>query len=262
MKKSFGQTFWIPWSGAAGSYFLWADGPLGLAQKPKLQMVSGGSSTQSDSFQDFLLRLASSIELPMQGLRGFKMLAPTAPATPSATPPVQTAPQLALEAPPVSMAISSTSEKMKLEETQSVSEGPGALLSQPEAAIGRKHSPVEAAKLLQKELADARGDSSANAKDVDSDQVAPARKPKAKAQPKQAAPKAKTKITKKIAPKAKAKAVASTGTHRVNLVNDRKTRLAAGITPALLRKHKHGCPTCRSRPLCCISCWQKRGYRF
>ena len=31
VKKSYGQTFWIPWSGAAGSYFLWANGPLGTA---------------------------------------------------------------------------------------------------------------------------------------------------------------------------------------------------------------------------------------
>ena len=40
-----------------------------------------------------------------------------------------------------------------------------------------------------------------------------------------------------------------------------RKRLLATVPSALKRRFKEGCTTCRGRPLCCNSCWHKRGFR-
>lgn len=52
------------------------------------------------------------------------------------------------------------------------------------------------------------------------------------------------------------------GRGSANVKADRAQRLAAGISPSLLKRFEKGCPTCRHRPLCCASCWKKRGFEI
>ena len=47
---------------------------------------------------------------------------------------------------------------------------------------------------------------------------------------------------------------------KVESRSEQKMRLLRQIPQAKLREFRHGCPTCRFTPNCCISCWQKRGY--
>ena len=47
---------------------------------------------------------------------------------------------------------------------------------------------------------------------------------------------------------------------RASTGSDLRDRLLASIPAKLKRRYKGGCCTCRYRPLCCNSCWFKRGF--
>ena len=102
-------------------------------------------------------------------------------------------------------------------------------------------------------------------------------KAKAKAKAKALTAVAKPKATAKAKAAAKAKATAKAkagnaeaakeglrkqqGKKKEDLLALRKQLLAkAGVDDGLVRKFSGGCPKCRKRPLCTLSCWQSRGF--
>lgn len=231
-----------------------------LNLKPKIAASSGSSSGPVDSLQEILMRLAASIELPSQGLRNFKMMIPghAAIAEPQAHGSGGRAPKdsLALSLPlephkPEPLALPAPA--VVDEDIQNVDGG-----MHVDASAVDKKTPMDAAELLRSELAEAKGlqaapleaETKVKSKTLNSN----AASNKAKKSKSEVRPKAKA--------KAKAKPRAGRRGKRCNLVEDRKLRLAAGITSALLKKFQNGCISCRSRPLCCISCWKKRGFQF
>ena len=67
--------------------------------------------------------------------------------------------------------------------------------------------------------------------------------------------------TKEAAPKKRpAASTVSTGGSSKATKAARNAALLAKVPAALKEKFKNGCPTCRYTPLCCPSCWHKRGY--